>query len=67
MFDLFFIFSVRERERERERERGGGGGGVVGSREEKIVADKGNCLPKLSRTHGRAYHRRPSTLDELRE
>ena len=51
MFDLSFIFLLSFWE-QRERERGGGG--VVGCREEKIVADKVNCLPKLSRTHGRA-------------
>ena len=41
MFDLFFTFSAFFLRTER------GGGGVVGSREEKIVADKVNCLPKL--------------------
>ena len=40
MFDLFFIFSAFFL----RTERGGGGGGLVGSREEKIVADKVNCL-----------------------
>ena len=44
MFDLFFIFSAFFLRTGRERERRGGGGGLVGSREEKIVADKVNCL-----------------------
>ena len=38
MFDLFFIFSAFF------LRTGGGEGGLVGSREEKIVADKVDCL-----------------------